>query len=434
MRTMALHSRITLILRVSLLLLGVAAVVDGSATHDVNDDPSTSPTVTVTDPVTVTSLHLGPTTVTVTRTRTRPMWTSEVVVTETLNCIRTIFTGSRAGATPPLARPTSMDSGLEVAIHQESESSASITTPLSYLPTPNTTSAAPPTVTAPTATTRQRPTRTRTIVVVSTAVQTAPHSRTAYECAFTVAYLLTTTTTTVPYTRTRYPSTVTATSTINCPYGMGGLGWFDSSPTPPPDAALPTSSSEAARTPNLPNFRNRLYTNSSTSLTTPALSESVRVSTVRLTRTAYTVVTVNATAAATVRRYECSTLTYDATVTFDVTRTAWPSTTTIVSLVPCRRPGRPPGTSTRPTVTPSLPSTLSAGEVVGRQTTCTGSTSDVAVTSATSEPGTEPTSSSDTVHRTTYFFGTVTVTATVPATRIAYSCAPVTTATVSVPP
>jgi hypothetical protein len=212
----------------------------------------------------------------------------------------------------------------------------------------------------------------------------------------------------------------------------------------------------------------------------------VRISTVHLTRTTYSVVTVNATAAVTIPRYECSTSSYDTTVTHNVTRTVYPSTATVVSVLQCGLPGgtgRPPvmGTGTRPTVTPSLPLTpgLSQTSTLTRTPTISPSlslpltpslsvtlslpltpslptapkvpqgnagrqiVSSSITTTSTSHSGgggisisltlTLPTSislplptPSTTSHqsRTRTVSGTVTVTASTPTTRVSYSCAP----------
>ncbi|KAH8910370.1 hypothetical protein BR93DRAFT_988761 [Coniochaeta sp. PMI_546] len=421
---MALHKIIVFAIRLWLLLLGQIAVADTNVLREVHDDPSTTPTVTVTSTLTVTSLPLGPTTVTLTKTSTRSVWLSSVVIVESLNCTRTVFTTNPATASPALQALPEIETGFDITKRQGSESPTSTTTPI--LPTIPTS-----TVVAPT--TSPRVTRTRTIWVVSTAVQTTPYSRTSYQCSFTLAYLLTTdATTTVPYTLTSYSSTVTATSTISCPFGLGGLGIPGALPTtaplaPPFTTSGVTSSAKVGKV-------MRQITNSTTTLATTetGVSNSVRISTVHLTRTTYSVVLVNATAAATVQRYECSTSTYDTTVTYNLTRTAWPSTTTIVSVLACGLPSRPPVTSTRPTIT--LPPTLPASKV-RRQTESTTDTSSVPVSLPPISSGTETTSTpstSTTVHRTRYIFGTVTVTATVPTTRLVYSCAATTTVSASV--
>lgn len=415
---MSAHNLFFVAMRAWLFLLGLAAVASGIVVREVNDDPTTSPTVTVT--VTVTQ-PLGPPTVTLTRTSTRSVWLSSVVITENLNCTRTVFTANQAAASPSLGTPPNADTGFEVGKRQGSESPTTTTT------TPVLTTIIPTsTVATPTARTR-----TRTVWAVTTAVQTTPYSRTNYQCAFTLAYLLTTdATTTIPYTLTRYPSTVTATSTIDCPFGLGGFGGLGGLPTTLPNAPLPTTSA-ALSSATGDKFKRQITNSTTIPVTTPAVSNSVRISTVHLTRTTYSIVTFNATAAATVQRYECSTSTYDTTVTYDVTRTVWPSTATVVSVLSCGLPGRPPVTSTTPTVT--LPPTLPGK--IKRQDEPTTSTSSAPTSLPPTSSVTEtPSSSTSTsVHRTRYIFGTVTLTATVPTTRLVYSCAATTTASVQGP-
>ncbi|KAK3382793.1 hypothetical protein B0T24DRAFT_23142 [Lasiosphaeria ovina] len=311
--------------------------------HDALDDvPTTTVTVTVTaTPTPSIVVPPAPEVVTVQRTYTVTAWTQTATIVETLNCTQTVLAQASqppARATPPLLRRQT-DSSTTTA----TAAAPSPPAPTTPLPTSNATLPAPP----------PRPARTRTVWTVTTATQTGPLLRTRYQCDATVAYAFTVDkTATVLFTATTWAASniVTTTSLLSCnAYGFGTPGLPTPAPGPPPPpppaaaspaaaaavekrqgaTASPTSASAVAASP----------APGSTTVAGPTTSTIV----VHLTRTTYSIVTIEGPGTSTRLTYAC--------IPTPVVPPPPPAvTTTSVSIIPA-----PPTTTTNPPAAASSP-------------------------------------------------------------------------------
>ncbi|KAI1842934.1 hypothetical protein JX266_010952 [Neoarthrinium moseri] len=330
--------------------------------------------------LTVTVTPAAPPDVVVNRTLTRSVYTARTTVPTYLNCTTSVF--ARPAPPPTTATPTSSPTSPVVDVSTSQ-----------LLPRQdNVTATVTATVTAP-----ARPARTRTAYIVETQTQSGAQTFSRYQCVATIAYLYTTdASTTVSVTQTSYATTITATSRITCAgFPGGGL--------PVAKTEQPALPSETVSTAILPRQESPTPSSPATSLT-PLGTLTTNI--VHLTRTAYTVVRFNATGSTVAVTYECSPTVYD-TVTVARTRTAWPSTVTVVSSVVCTGRG-------------------TQAEIQPRQTSSPTTTPAPTI----SDPGA--------IHRTRTVYPTVTVTEASATTRIIINCAPssppTTTSTSSVPP
>ncbi|KAK3694366.1 hypothetical protein B0T22DRAFT_437449 [Podospora appendiculata] len=277
---------------------------------DVDVPTSTSSAATVTVTVTSTATASAASSpapvsdVTVQRTFTVSAWTKTQTLNQPVNCTRTILA--------PAPTTTAAPSTTAVPLLPRSEGSNSTTTV-------------------------GRPGRTRTSWIVTTATQTGDLVYTRYECTATVAYqFIVDGTTTLPYTVTKYPSTVTAGVTIPCyPFGYGVPS--GTSRLPPPPAPTSTATSTAP-----PKFKvapkrqgsSSTGSGSSSAVATPSTSPaSVAVPAtptivVHLTRTQYTAVTITATTPGTAYTYACSPTTSAAAPPATPSASATPPVTT----------------------------------------------------------------------------------------------------------
>ena len=369
-----------------------------------DDEPTSAPPATVT--VTVTAGP--PPDVVITRTITRSAWTTTTTAVVNLNCTQQVYAPR---PTPSSTALPPSSTGERITERQESTSTGKSPTSAPS-PTP---------VPLPT----QR-TRTRTSYVYTTAMQTEPLTRTRYQCAATIAYAFTVdATTTVSYTQTQYQSIGVLTSTVICP-GVGGFPFGYTVPTIP--ASVPPSVPPTIPTPIEPASIAKRQTTPppEPSTTAPAVTSLANLGTlttvtVHQTQTAYTLVTLSVTDVSTNVRYACSTLPFDVTVTYPVTRTSWPSTTTVVSYLNCGRSPVP----VAPPVPPRPTDATTQAERLKRQT----SEPPPAGSTAESTP-----SQAQTIHRTSYVASVVTIVASTDATRLVYSCSPTPTTPVSVSP
>jgi hypothetical protein len=352
----------------SLALYGVSKALPQDEVVERNLDAETQT-------VTVTVTPALPPGVVVSVTYTRAIVTPTTLVTGLVNCTTSVVVlAPSPTATTPAPPPSSRTAGSgkvdeETAdlVARQGDNTATVTA----------------TATAP-----QPPANTVTsfVPVVVTASRTRTVSR--YQCVATVAVSYTVdSTTTVSYTQTAYNSTITATSLVTC----GGFGGGFTTPPPAVVTTSPTlvprqESSAPAPGPT------------TTAVLTP--EGTIATTTMHLTSTAYTVVRQTNTGYTVAVVYRCSPTVYE-TVTVPRTRTAWPSTATVVSTVDCRRP---------PADMTAMDGPNAPGGNGRRQ---------------------EPTATSDpnAIHRTRTVFPTVTVTESVATTSLVYNCAPSTTST-----
>ncbi|KAK0734490.1 hypothetical protein B0T26DRAFT_73851 [Lasiosphaeria miniovina] len=312
------------------------------ARHDALDDlPTTTVTVTVTaTPTASIVVPPAPEVVTVQRTYTVTAWTQTATIVETLNCTQTVLAQASqppARATPPLLRRQTGSSTTTATAATPPPPA-----PKTPLPTSNATLPAPP----------PRPARTRTVWTVTTATQTGPLLRTRYQCDATVAYAFTVDkTATVLFTATTWAASniVTTTSLLSCnAYGLGtpSLPTPAPAPPPPPAAASPAAAAAvkkrqgATASPTSASAVAASPAPGSTTVAGPTTSTIV----VHLTRTTYSIVTIEGPGTSTRLTYAC--------IPTPVAPPPPPPavTTTSVSIIPA-----PPTTTTNPPAAASSP-------------------------------------------------------------------------------